>query len=67
MQVEFHFLKLRIFQKILLQDHASLSDNDTLYAPNSTKFINQDPIHLLDICSGKIEHLNLKNIVRNFA
>ncbi|CAF4084587.1 unnamed protein product, partial [Adineta steineri] len=45
-----------------MQDHASLSDNDTLYAPNSTKFINQQPVHLLDICSGKIEHLNLKNI-----
>ncbi|CAF4409010.1 unnamed protein product [Rotaria socialis] len=45
-----------------MQDHTSLSDSDTLYAPNSAKFIHQEPIHLLDICSGKIEHLNLKNI-----
>ncbi|CAF4567635.1 unnamed protein product [Rotaria sp. Silwood1] len=45
-----------------MQDHASLSDSDTLYSPNSIKFINQEPIHLLDVCSGKIEHLNLKNI-----
>lgn len=46
------------------QDHASLSDGDTLYAPNSSKFVREQPIHLLDICSGKIEHLNLKNIVK---
>ncbi|CAF1025701.1 unnamed protein product [Adineta ricciae] len=45
-----------------MQDHANLSDNDTLFAPNSLKYVNQAPIHLLDICSGKIEHLNLKNI-----
>jgi len=25
--------------------------------------VKQDSVHLLDICSAKIEHLNLKNIV----
>ncbi|UJR20845.1 hypothetical protein I4U23_023955 [Adineta vaga] len=45
-----------------MQDHASLSDNDTFFAPNSLKYVNQEPVHLLDICSGKMEHLNLKNI-----
>ena len=46
-----------------MQDHANLSDTDTIYASNCNKFMKQDPVHLLDICSGKIEHLNLKNIV----
>ena len=49
-----------------MQDHTNLKENDTLYAPNAMKFAVREPIHLLDVCSGKIEHLNLKNIVRLF-
>ena len=46
-----------------MQDHTNLSDTDTIYASNSNKFVKQEPVHLLDICSAKIEYLNLKNIV----
>ncbi|CAF1661285.1 unnamed protein product, partial [Didymodactylos carnosus] len=42
-----------------LQDHVNM--DDTLYA--STAFSRTENIHLLDVCSGKIDHLNLKEIV----
>ncbi|CAF0811503.1 unnamed protein product [Didymodactylos carnosus] len=41
-----------------LQDHVNM--DDTLYA--STAFSRTENIHLLDVCSGKIDHLNLKEI-----